>query len=405
MTDRRVVILGAGITGVLVARELLLAGFHVTVLEARHVGAGSSSRTAAGIRQQFGTPSTVAGMRYAVDFYRRFGEEVGATCLVQDGYLFLHDADEAWAAARARVAMQHAAGLAEVEALEREALRARFPWVDADAVLGGTFCPTDGFLHPSVIYVEGARRVRELGGELRTRAPVVGARHDGGRLVAVRTPDGEVEGDLFVDATNAWTARTAAVLGAEPLPVAPLKRHLWFLKRSDAMDPATLAGMPLVVAPDGVYGRPENEDTLLLGWAHGGTPEPAFADDDQDRVEPAYAHDGGVDAVPVEAWSRFARVVPAVGAFEGLVATTAGFYAVSPDHNPFLGYDRRVSNLIRLVGFSGHGAMLGPFTARVARALAEAGRDVASLALPQGEVDLGAFALDRGFHAAETMVI
>jgi glycine/D-amino acid oxidase-like deaminating enzyme len=107
----------------------------------------------------------------------------------------------------------------------------------------------------------------------------------------------------------------------------------------------------------------------------------------------------------VEAWSRFARVVPAVGAFEGLVATTAGFYAVSPDHNPFLGYDRRVSNLIRLVGFSGHGAMLGPFTARVARALAEAGRDVASLALPQGEVDLGAFALDRGFHAAETMVI
>ena len=49
---RKAVVIGAGITGGLVARELLLAGWQVDVVEARHVGAGSSSRTAAGIRQQ-----------------------------------------------------------------------------------------------------------------------------------------------------------------------------------------------------------------------------------------------------------------------------------------------------------------------------------------------------------------
>ena len=72
--DRSAVCIGGGITGVLAARELLLAGWKVTVLEGRHVGAGSSSRTAAGIRQQFSTPETVRGMRYAVAFYRSFAE-------------------------------------------------------------------------------------------------------------------------------------------------------------------------------------------------------------------------------------------------------------------------------------------------------------------------------------------
>ena len=56
------------------------------------------------------------------------------------------------------------------------------------------------------------------------------------------------------------------------------------------------------------------------------------------------------------------------GEFGGVQATTAGFYAVTPDHNPFLDVDPAVPNLIRLVGFSGHGAMFGPFTAAVARA-------------------------------------
>src|SRR4051812_9548430 len=102
---KQAVVIGAGITGSLVALRLARAGIDVTVVEARHVGAGSSSRTAAGIRQQFSTPETVLGMRFSVDFYRRFAEEVGSesTAIVQNGYLFLHALAEDWDAARAVV--------------------------------------------------------------------------------------------------------------------------------------------------------------------------------------------------------------------------------------------------------------------------------------------------------------
>jgi glycine/D-amino acid oxidase-like deaminating enzyme len=409
MSGRRAVIVGAGITGVLTGLSLRKAGWDVTVLEALHPGAGSSSRTAAGIRQQFSTEATVRGMRYALHAYQELPAELGLNeaIVVQNGYLFLVAGDDAWAAAQARVGMQQRTGLVEAEALAADEVGRRFPWVDAARIHGATWCPTDGFLHPALIYGEGARALRERGGQLVQHAPVDGAAHDGrGALTALRTPKGAFEADLFVDATNAWSPRTAAAIGATPLPIAPLKRYLWFVRRAEeAMTAPVMAAMPLVIGPGGVYVRPENADLLLMGFAHAAEPEPAFTHDDQDRVEPAFDPDHGLDSRAYAAWAEIADVLPAVGAFDGIGATTSGYYGTTPDHNPFLGYDPAVPNLIRLVGFSGHGAMFGPFTAAVAAALAEAGRDVAAIELPTGRTELDGFRIGRAFEVHEALVI
>lgn len=408
--DRHAVVIGAGITGTLVARQLLLAGWAVTVVEAAHIGAGSSSRTAAGIRQQFSTPETVRGMRYSVGFYRAFSDEIASAekIIIQNGYLFLiDDSEAAWTAAEARVAMQREAGLAEVQLLDRDALAERFPWADPGAVAGATFCPTDGFLLPAIIYNEGARRIRELGAELVQNAPVTGAEHDGQRLVGVHTPKGTFRGDLFLDCTNAWTNKLAPLLGAAPLPVDPIKRYLWFLERDgEDLTEEQMRHMPLTVAPSGVYCRPENVGTLLMGHAHEADGEPNFDYDDQDHIEAAFSHKtADVDAAPFQAWAALAEVLPPVGEFAGITATTAGYYATTPDHNPFLGYDPRVLNLIRLVGFSGHGAMFGPFTGLVAGELAETGGPIEHVTVFGAPVPLAAFALDRRFVHAESLVI
>jgi glycine/D-amino acid oxidase-like deaminating enzyme len=407
LADRSAVLIGGGITGVLVARRLLLSGWDVTVLEAQHVGAGSSSRTAAGIRQQFSTPGTVHGMRYSVDFYKRFAAEVegGQSPIVQNGYLFLHDDPAAFEDARRIVAMQQQAGLHEVEALEGDALTDRFPWVARDATVGGTYCPTDGFLLPHLVYNEGARRVRELGGAVVQNARVTGVTTAGDRIAAVTTPKGEFAADLFFDCTNAWTRRLAGILGCEALEVDPLKRYLWFLDRDGPMTAETLGGMPLTIAPSGVYCRPENRDTLLLGKKHDTPPEPEFTYEDQDVIEPEFSHTGGVDAVPFELWLQLSEVIPDVAEFGGISATTCGYYATTPDHNPFMGYDRLRPNLVRLVGFSGHGAMMGPFTARVADALAEAGHDLDTITLDGATIPLDSFRIGRDYVHHEAMVI
>jgi len=407
MADRSAVLIGGGITGVLIARELRLAGWGVTLLEAAHIGSGSSSRTAAGIRQQFSTRPTVRGMRYSVRFYKEFAAEIeeGLSPLVQSGYLFLVGSEAEWPAVLERVKMQREAGLRDIEALTGDDLHARFPWLSRDTLFGGTFCPSDGFLLPHLIYNDGARRARELGAQIVQNAPVTGASTAGGRLAAVHTPKGSFEADLFIDCTNAWTLRTARLLGAEELPVDPLKRYLWFLLRDGTMTAETLASMPLTIAPGGAYCRPENAETLMIGKKHAATPEPNFTHADQDAVEPHFAHDSDIDAAPFELWMELAEHLPPLEEFGGVTATTCGYYGTTPDHNPFFGFDRKIGGLIRMVGFSGHGAMFGPFSARVALALAEAGSDVDSIDLDGEPVSLGAFKIGRPYESHETMVI
>ncbi len=401
---QRAVVIGAGITGVLVARALRADGWAVTLLDTHHPGAGSSSRTAAGCRQQFSTPSTVRGMRHAMAAYDALGEEIGTPVLKRHGYLFLVGPGGR-AAAEARVAVQREAGLADVRWVDVDAIAEIGPAVDPARVEGGTWCPSDGFLLPQLVYQEGTRLLRQAGGEVRARAEVVSGTTVGGRLTAVHTVHGPVEGDLFVDATNAWTGRLTQRLQATPLPVQATTRYLWFLARGEAASADDLVRWPMVISPSGTYVRPENRDTLLMGRAVGDAVEDGDLERAQDAVPTQYAHDGGLETAPVSAWMDLAEAMPDLGALGGLTATAGGLYAITPDHNPFLGFDPAIGNLIRLVGFSGHGAMFGPFTAVVGAALAAAGKDLPGITLPEGYVDLQAFHLGRDAAAAESMVI
>ncbi len=361
-------------------------------------------------------------MRYAVQQYARFEEQFRCEpgqgqAMVQNGYLFLYEdparadapeaAARAWATAQGNVAMQRAAGLADVVLLTPAQLDERFPHVDASGLIGATFCPSDGFLHPDVVYMEGFRRIEELGGVLHQHQPVVGGRFDAsGQLVAVETEPGEIyEADVFVDATNAWSPRLTELLHGEVLPVEPLKRYLYFLQRGESLTGEQLLAMPMTISPQRAYCRPENDEQLLLGWAHPASAQANFDWADQDTIEPEFFHKSGVENYGMKLWMELAEHMPPLVEFSGLRATTAGFYAVTPDHNPFLGYNSIQRRLLHAVGFSGHGAMMGPFTAAAVTAMALAGETVPSVTVDGVEVDLSAFRPGRELAHREGMVI
>lgn len=415
LSSRSAVVIGGGITGSLTALELRDAGWHVNLLEQGGMGHGSSSRTAGGIRRQFTTQGTVLAMRYAVtgylSFQRRlaaFTDEPDTRVIRQNGYLFL-EGRKTWEKAQERVRLQKEWGLDDVEALDLKQIKERFPYVrpNRGLIKGATWCPSDGFLYPSEIY-NGARKLAEAAGAVfHQNTPVIGAEHAGGRLVSVKTPNGNFEGDIFIDATNAWTNRLAAILGGEvlTLQVDPLKRHLWLASRRGSMPPDVLATLPLVIGPTGVYCRPEGSGQLLYAKLPKRTkPQPNFTDEDQDKTDRQADHRSSNRYQ--RPWLELAALIPAIGEFEPPSVTAAGFYGSSPDHNPFFGFDPLVANLLRLVGFSGHGAMMGPFSALVALKLAEAGINISDLLLPGGaRVSLAPFAIGREFVSHEGLVI
>src|SRR5947207_1163033 len=113
-----------------------------------------------------------------------------------------------------------------VELLTPQNVEERWPCLNPDRLTGATWCPTDGFLIPDMIYTEGFRRAKELGVQVRQHTEVIGALLGADRISALVTNKGTIEADWFVNATNIWAARLSPRIGGMALAVSPLKRFL-----------------------------------------------------------------------------------------------------------------------------------------------------------------------------------
>ena len=428
-SSERVVIIGGGATSALTSVRLAERGFRVTVLEKAQLGNGSSSRSAAGIRAQFSTEETVIGMQYSQWWYRHFHELLHSSADVskqpvmrQNGYLFLYEAPDSipawqprlrrevaqnWQQAQMAAQMQQRLGL-PVEVLTPQSIRDRWPFLEVERLVGATWCPTDGFLLPHMIYGEGFRRAQELGVDVQQQTEVLGAVLHADRIRALVTNKGTVEADWFVNATNAWAARLSPRIGGMALPVSPLKRYHYFLKPERAvMDAVAWHSLPMTIygvgSHRGAHSRPDH-DLLMLAWAHETEPEPQFTDDDQDRVDPPFRHDNGIDNYGYALLAQVEQFSPLLANAGGLVATASGFYGTTPDANPLIGRDTHQQNLIHAVGFSGHGLMHAPITALLVEAILAGDVEHGHVRLPApfeyAAINLSTFDPARNFEQA-----
>ncbi len=432
----RVALIGGGATSALAAIRLAEAGFRVTVVEKAATGNGSSSRSNAGIRAQFGVRATALGMLYSEWWYTHFHDllrtppDQRQPVIRQNGYLFLYEDPEqaappwqpvertgtaaAWQRARKYAAMQRDLGV-PVELLEPAEVQRRWPHLEASRLIGATFCPTDGFLHPHVILGEGYRRARELGVEVWTNAEVVGATLRGGRIARIETTRGPLEADWYVNAANAWAPRVSRCVGGMPLAIAPLKRYLYYLRpREPLMPVGEWERLPMTIyglGPGrGALTRPDGP-LLVLALAHETAPEPDFSDADQDRVDPAFHHERGLENLGYAVLAQVADFAPRLADCGGLVATTSGFYGATPDADPLIGRDTQQANLFHAAGFSGHGLMHAPITAVLIEALLTGAAVDGAVRLPppfeRHTIELATFDPARDFAAShgESMVL
>ena len=98
-TSASVVIIGAGIVACSVAYHLSARGCkNIVVLEKADTEvAGSTARSAAGVRHQFATEVNILLSRYSIERMKRFTAEVGGEAgLKQIGYLLLVSEPDRW---------------------------------------------------------------------------------------------------------------------------------------------------------------------------------------------------------------------------------------------------------------------------------------------------------------------
>ena len=347
MRSAEVVVIGAGVIGASVAYHLALRGCGPVLVLERHAepGRGSTGRATGGFRAQFGSEINVRLSLLSREKLGRFEEELGVDPGYHPcGYLFLADDEVQLEALREAQEVQRAAGFEEARVVAPLEIGEINPAILAGELVGGVFCPTDGFIRPTEIlrgYLEGAGR---LGVRFEYGVECTGFELDGaGRIVAVRTSSGEVAAGAVVNAAGAWAALVALGAGLD-LPVQPLRRQVAFTHPFDGLP----EDMPMTIfTEDGFHLRVRDGRVMLL-WPD----EPDVSDPFDQSVEDAW-----VEAVFERAVSR----VPCLSRTSvDREMCKAGLYEVSPDGHALLGRTPEVDNLYLANGSSGHGVMHAP---------------------------------------------
>jgi sarcosine oxidase subunit beta len=338
----QVAIVGAGVIGASVAWHLTELGCRdVVVLDrAPTLGGGSTPLATGGFRAQFATEVNVRMSLLSREKLRRFPDEIGVDSGYRPyGYLFLAATEATLATLRDAQRVQHACGVTEARIIDAEEARAINPAIGADnAIAGGAYCPTDGFIRAMLIlrgYHDAAvrRGVRfEFGVE------VHGVRADGERVVALRTSRGDVEAEHVVNAAGAW----AATFGFD-VPVTPLRRRVAPTIVTDVL-PDT---MPMTIWTDDGYHIRVRDGRVLLLWPEAAPP--GFVDLNVDVAWIAQVRAFTDARVPC------LRDVPIDRA-----QCWAGLYEMSPDKHAIVGRAPRFANAWLANGSSGHGVMHGP---------------------------------------------
>jgi sarcosine oxidase subunit beta len=151
MQTADVVVIGGGIVGSSIAYHLTEAGCrNVLVIEREsHQGKGSTGKSMGGVRAQFTTPVNIQMSLYSIPFYAAFDERLDHPAGYRpQGYLFAGTKPAHIEYLRVNQKLQKSLGLQEVRLVSTAEIVEMVPQLRSDDILGGSFCPTDGFVDP-----------------------------------------------------------------------------------------------------------------------------------------------------------------------------------------------------------------------------------------------------------------
>jgi glycine/D-amino acid oxidase-like deaminating enzyme len=223
VTETDVVIIGAGITGICTALELLQQGRRVLIVERREAGAGASGNNAGSCALQNKVQALVPLAREGIQIWQSLNKNLGEEGL-ELGYarsgglriaLSAEEADQLERTAEA----QNALGL-PVVFLSGDKAKSIAPYL-GEAVVAANWCPEDGFCDVLQAMASLLTAVRRRGGTIWTYTEVTSIEPVNSGLL-VHTTRGSINTARAVVSTGIWTRDLPGVLS----PLVHLRVHI-----------------------------------------------------------------------------------------------------------------------------------------------------------------------------------
>ncbi len=351
------VVVGGGIAGASVGYELAGEGAVVVVVE-REPAAGyhTTGRSAAVFTESYERGQvralTMAGRAFFEDPPDGFADQPLLSPLP---VLYIGRGDQQASLDDLAASTR---GLVELEHVTGDDLTRLCPVVRPDHIVSGLLEPGAMEIDVHALHQGFLRGIRRRGGEVATNAPVVELAHGAGTW-KVRAGARTLTTPVVVDAAGAWCDVVAALAGATPFGLTPMRRTAFVFGPGHH----DIAGWPMVVdADEDFYFKPER--TQLMGSLAEETPMPPH-DVKPEEIDVALAIERITAATDLDI--RHVR------------RTWAGLRTFAPDRLPVVGFDPVRPGFFWLGGQGGYGIMTSPAMARAATGLLRDGRLPADL--------------------------
>jgi glycine oxidase len=338
------IIVGAGLIGLAVAREAAGRGLQVTVLERGEPG-GGASRAAAGMLSPLSEASSSgAYLSFGISslrMYRSWVEEVEDRSGVEVEYrecgkVCLAFTPPEEAELRERLQWANSIGI-RAERLSSEEVRAHLPGA-TENVLSGLLVLDDFRVSARRLSRALIAAARSEGVEVRAESGVRSVRSVNGRVAGVFLENGaSISAERVVLSAGAWSG---TVGGIPPLPVRPVRGQML------ALHPDSFP-LRRIVETEAVYLVPREDGRVLVGAT----------------VEEVGFRDGNTAGGIRQLLSAAAHLFPALEA-SPLGEIWSGLRPATRDGNPILGADPEIEGLFHASGHYRNGVLLAPATAR-----------------------------------------
>ncbi len=357
-----IAIVGAGITGCAIARQLSRFDKTLCLIEAGDdIALGATKANGGLVHAGYDpAPGTMKAKMNArgCELYGQWSEELGFP-FRRTGSLVLGFCDEDLAALERLRVGGLANGVPHLEIVGHERIAELEPRANPDAVWA-LWCPSTGYVDPFEVAIAAAENAVANGATFMRGAPVKAIdRPDEGGFV-LSTPKGDVHCSVLINAAGSGAGEISRMAGDRGL------RMAWRQGNIAVLDKEPRALMPLYPLPTAV-----SKGVIVTGTVHDNTVITATAEMREQGDKDTYA--GDVEAL----LSGARKLVPDLDT-RRIVRTFAGGRAVLEDTNDFLiEASGAAPGLFHAAGIQSPGVASAPAVAeRMERLLREAGIDL-----------------------------
>ncbi|MGE0502230.1 MAG: FAD-dependent oxidoreductase [Rhizobiaceae bacterium] len=346
-TQAEIVVIGGGIIGCSTAYHL--ARDHkvdVVLLEQGRLTSGSTWHAAGLVGQLRSSASITRVLKYSVELYKGLEAETGlATGWKMTGCLRLATNQDRWTEFRRLATTAKSFGM-DMQLLSPAEVKKMWPLMEVSDLVGASWLPTDGQASPSDITQSLAKGARLHGARLFEEVRVTGFETKDGRIVKVKTSQGDIACEKVVNCAGQWARQVGAMAGIN-VPLQPVKHQYIITERIEGL----ASDAPTIRDPDRRTYFKEEVGGLVMGgyepnpisWTTADVPndwEFRLFDDDFDHFE-----------------QHMAEAIARVPALEkvGVKKMINGPESFTPDGNFILGVAPECANMFVGAGFNAFG--------------------------------------------------